>query len=152
MRVLVISGYFNPIHSGHIDYITSASKLCDKLIVVVNSDHQVNLKGSTPFQNEEERQKIVSSIKGVDEAVISIDKDESVCQTVRSQYYRHQDDPFFLAMAFCNGGDRKRGGIPEEVLYEELGIRMLYNIGGEKVQSSSKLIKQASISQSIAGE
>ena len=148
MRVLIISGYFNPIHSGHIDYITSAAKICDKLIVIVNNDHQVKLKGSTPFQSQEERQKIVSSIRGVNEAVISIDVDGSVCQTIRSEYYSHCDDPFFLAMAFGNGGDRKEGVVPEGVLEEELGIRMIYNIGGEKVQSSSELIKKASITQS----
>ena len=75
MRVIVISGYFNPIHSGHIDYIKSAKQRGDVLVVIVNNDNQVELKGSVPFQNENERFKIVSNIKGVDRTVLSIDED-----------------------------------------------------------------------------
>ena len=87
MKIVVISGYFNPIHSGHIDYIQSAKKLGDKLIVIVNNDKQVSLKGSVPFQDEEERKKIVSNIKGVDHAVISIDEDATVCESIKQEYW-----------------------------------------------------------------
>ena len=141
MRVIVISGYFNPIHSGHIDYIKSAKQRGDVLVVIVNNDNQVELKGSVPFQNENERFKIVSNIKGVDRTVLSIDEDSTVCESLRMVYKTYEDDPFFHQMFFCNGGDRKEGGVPEDILTEELGINMLYNIGGEKVQSSSELIK-----------
>ena len=141
MKVVVISGYFNPIHSGHIDYVQSAKKLGDKLIVIVNNDKQVILKGSVPFQDEEERKKIVSNIKGVDHAVISIDKDATVCESIRQEYYNYYNDYFFDSMIFCNGGDRKEGGVPEDLLEQGLGIRMIYNIGGEKTQSSSNLLK-----------
>jgi|TARA_R110002012_G_scaffold281023_1_gene469992 cytidyltransferase-like protein len=143
MRVVAISGYFNPIHSGHIDYIQAAKQLGDVLIVIVNSDEQVKLKGSVPFQSEQERQKIASSIKGVDHAVISIDKDGTVCETLKQQYIKYGNDYFFESMTFCNGGDRKEGGVPEDVLTSQLGIRMAYNVGGEKVQSSSNLISKA---------
>jgi len=143
MRVIVISGYFNPIHSGHIDYIKSAKQRGDVLVVIVNNDNQVELKGSTPFQNENERFKIVNNIKGVDRTVLSIDEDATVCESLRMVYKTYEDDPFFHQMFFCNGGDRKEGGVPEDILTEELGIEMLYNIGGEKVQSSSELIKNA---------
>jgi cytidyltransferase-like protein len=143
MRVIVISGYFNPIHSGHIDYIKSAKQRGDVLVVIVNNDNQVKLKGSVPFQNENERFKIVSNIKGVDRTVLSIDEDSTVCESLRMVYKTYEDDPFFHQMFFCNGGDRKEGGVPEDILTEELGINMLYNIGGEKVQSSSELIKNA---------
>ena len=68
MKYVVISGYFNPIHCGHLDYIESAKKLGDFLIVFVNNDNQVELKGSVPFMNEEERSRIVSKIKDVDYA------------------------------------------------------------------------------------
>ena len=141
MRVVVISGYFNPIHTGHLDYIKAASKLGDKLVVIVNNDEQVKLKGSVPFQDEEERKKIVSNIKGVDHAVISIDKDTTVCESLRQEYHNYRNDYFFDSMIFCNGGDRKEGGVPEDLLEQELGIRMIYNIGGEKTQSSSNLLK-----------
>jgi len=140
-RIVVISGFFNPIHSGHLDYIQSARLLGNRLIVIVNNDLQVELKGSKSFMNEEERLRIVQNIKGVDKAVISIDKDESVCQSLRSEYYKLQDNVFFDSMIFANGGDRKEGGVPEDILENELGIRMAYNIGGEKTQSSSELLK-----------
>ena len=143
MRVVVISGYFNPIHTGHLDYIKAASKLGDKLVVIVNNDEQVKLKGSVPFQDEEERKKIVSNIKGVDHAVISIDKDATVCESIRQEYYNYYNDYFFDSMIFCNGGDRKEGGVPEDILEEQFGIQMVYNVGGDKTQSSSSLIEAA---------
>jgi len=139
MRVVVISGFFNPLHIGHIDYISSARNLGDFLIVIVNSDEQVKIKGSVPFMNQDDRLRIIRNIKGVDRSVIAIDKDGSVCQTIREEFKRLQNDPFFEDMIFANGGDRK------EVLEEELGVRMIYNAGGHKVQSSSNLIKKAEV-------
>jgi cytidyltransferase-like protein len=144
-RVVVVSGYFNPIHSGHIDYLESAKERGDYLIVIVNNDKQVELKGSVPFMNQEERVKIVSSLRCVNKAVVSIDDDPTVCQSIRKEYYSLQDDPFFIGMAFANGGDRKEGGVPEDVLEEELGINMVYNVGGKKTQSSSKLIEKSKV-------
>jgi|TARA_R100001129_G_scaffold122671_1_gene85472 cytidyltransferase-like protein len=142
MRVVVISGFFNPLHIGHIDYISAARNLGDFLIVIVNSDEQVETKGSIPFMNEDDRLNIITNIKGVDRAVLAIDKDSSVCQTIREEFKRLQNDPFFEEMIFANGGDRKQGGVPEDILEEELGVRMFYNTGGDKVQSSSELIKK----------
>tara|TARA_R100000152_G_C6775385_1_gene203772 strand:- start:2038 stop:2475 length:438 start_codon:yes stop_codon:yes gene_type:complete len=144
MRVVTISGYFNPIHSGHIDYISSAKNLGDLLVVIVNNDNQVKLKGSTPFQDENERVKIVSNIKGVDLAFLSADNDSTVCNSLRLIFSKYRNDPFFDEMIFCNGGDRKEGGVPEDILTDELGIHMVYNVGGEKVQSSSELLKKLS--------
>ena len=147
MRVIVISGFFNPLHIGHIDYISSARNLGDFLIVIVNSDSQVKMKGSVPFMNQDDRLRIIRNIKGVDRAVIAIDEDGSVCQTIREEFKRLQDDPFFDEMVFANGGDRKEGGVPEDILTDELGIRMAYNVGGEKTQSSSSLIENSKILQ-----
>ena len=144
-RVVIVSGYFNPIHSGHIDYLESAKEIGDYLIVIVNNDKQVELKGSVPFMDEEERVKIVSSLRCVDRAVVSIDDDPTVCQSIKKEYHRLQDDPFFIGMAVANGGDRKKGGVPEDVLEEELGINMVYNVGGKKTQSSSRLIQTSKI-------
>ena len=140
MKVVVISGYFNPLHVGHLDYIENAKKLGDYLIVIINSDSQVKIKGSAPFMKEEERKRIVSAIKSVDETIISIDKDASVVQTLRSLWDRYSIDPFFDSMIFANGGDRKEGFVPEVELCENLGIVPKYGIGGEKVESSSNLI------------
>ena len=141
-RVIIISGYFNPLHSGHLDYIEAAKEKGDYLIVIVNNDNQVEMKGSVQFMCEEERLRIVSSIKGVDKAVLSIDKDLTVCQTIRQEYYKLQDDPFVQSISFGNGGDRKEGGIAEYLLEEEINIRMLHNLGGGKTQSSSDLIQK----------
>ena len=116
MRVVVISGFFNPLHIGHIDYISAARNLGDFLIVIVNNDEQVETKGSIPFMNEDDRLNIITNIKGVDRAVLAIDKDSSVCQTIREEFKRLQNDPFFEEMIFANGGDRKQGGVPEDIL------------------------------------
>jgi cytidyltransferase-like protein len=140
MKVVVISGYFNPLHVGHLDYIENAKKLGDYLIVIINSDNQVKIKGSRPFMKEQDRKRIVSAIKPVDETIISIDKDASVVQTLKSLWDRYSTDPFFDSMIFANGGDRKKGFVPEVELCENLGIIPKYGIGGEKVESSSNLI------------
>ena len=143
MRVIVISGYFNPIHRGHIDYIASARNLGDFLVVIVNNDEQVKIKGSTPFMDQDERLEIVRNIKGVDRAVISIDDDGTVCQTIRQEYYRLTDDPFFTAMAFANGGDRNSDTTPEYEFCKKNNIEMLWGIGGKnKANSSSWILKK----------
>lgn len=143
MRVVAISGFFNPLHIGHIDYISAARNLGDYLIVIVNSDDQVEMKGSVPFMNQDDRLTIIRNIKGVDRSIIAIDDDGSVCNTLREEFKRLQNDPFFEDMIFANGGDRKKGYVPESVLEDELGIVMVYNIGGGKIQSSSELIKNS---------
>ena len=140
MRVVVISGYFNPLHTGHLDYIKGASELGDKLIVIVNNDKQVELKRSKPFMTEFDRMRIVSEIKGVDKAVLSIDKDGSVVETIASLYSEYSVDYFFDSMVFCNGGDRTKGNSPEEQYCYWKGIKTVYNVGGRKIQSSSSLI------------
>ena len=80
MIVGIISGYFNPIHTGHLDYIEGAARKCDLLYVIVNSDHQVGLKGSKEFMDESSRLRIVGALEDVDRSMISIDKDGSVVE------------------------------------------------------------------------
>ena len=141
MRVVLISGYFNPLHTGHLDYIKGAAELGDKLIVIVNNDKQVELKGSQTFMSEFDRMRIVNAIKGVDKTVLSIDKDESVVETITSLYNEYAVDYFFDSMVFCNGGDRTKGNSPEERYCKLRGIKTVYNVGGEKTQSSSSLLE-----------
>ena len=141
MRVVVISGYFNPLHIGHLDYIKAASNLGDKLVAIVNNDLQVKIKGSTPFMSETERMRIVSSIKGVDQVVLSSDTDSSVVQTIKSLYNEYAVDYFFDSMVFANGGDRTAGNSPEESYCKWRAIHTVYNVGGKKTQSSSSLLK-----------
>jgi len=83
-KAIIVSGYFNPIHKGHLEYFNNAKALADKLFVIVNNDHQRELKGSREFQDEDERMIIVSNIKAVDKAILSIDADRTVCNTIES--------------------------------------------------------------------
>ena len=142
-RVVVISGYFNPLHTGHLDYIKDASKLGDKLVVIINNDEQVDLKGSTPFMKESDRMRIVSAIKGVDRVVLSIDTDSSVVQTIRLLYNEYAVNWDFDNMIFANGGDRGKNNSPEEAYCSWRKIKTVYNVGGEKTQSSSNLINRS---------
>ena len=142
MRVVVISGYFNPLHTGHLDYIKAASELGDKLVVIVNNDKQVELKGSKPFMNQVDRMRIASAIKGVDKVALSIDEDESVVNTLKSIYGEYAIDYFFDSMIFCNGGDRTKGNSPEEDYCKWRVIKTAYSVGGKKTQSSSELLNK----------
>jgi cytidyltransferase-like protein len=142
-KVVVISGYFNPLHVGHIDYISSAKSLGDTLVVIINSDDQVKIKGSVPFMNQNDRFRIISNLKDVDYTFASNDEDGTVCVSLLNVYYLFKDSEGFEGMVFANGGDRKEGGIAEEDECKRLGIELAYNIGGGKTRSSSNLIKEA---------
>ena len=134
MKIVAISGYFNPIHPGHLDYIKEARKLGDYLVVIVNNDNQVKLKESVPFMSEKERVEVLKHIKGVDNVFLSIDKDKTVCESLRE----------VKPDIFANGGDRYDDNVPEDEVCRELGIEMIFNVGGDKTQSSSALIQKAS--------
>lgn len=137
MTKVITSGFFNPIHKGHIDYLQEASKLGD-LIVIVNTDQQVAIKGSTPFQDLEERMKIVEALYFVDEIVPAVDEDGSVCKTIEKIVSEHKDCDFI----FAKGGDRTLDNIPEKEVCERLGVKMQFMVGGEKTQSSSDLLNK----------
>ena len=137
-KAIIVSGYFNPIHKGHLEYFQNAKKLADFLFVIVNSDHQRALKQSKEFQLEDERMLIVSSLKPVDKAILSVDKDRTVCETIASiaKDYGQEYD-----LAFANGGDQNNNTIPERPICEKMGIALLDGLG-DKIQSSSWLLKK----------
>jgi len=83
-KAIIVSGYFNPIHKGHLEFFNNAKAQADKLFVIVNNDFERELKGSKEFQDENERMIIVSNIKAVDKAILSIDTDRTVCKTIES--------------------------------------------------------------------
>lgn len=137
-KVIIVSGYFNPIHKGHIEYFNNAKSRGDKLIVIVNSDLQRELKGSKEFQLEDERIFIVSNIKSVDEVILSIDKDRTQCETLKSIHLKLSS---LYQLAFANGGDQNNESIPESSICKELGIELIEGLG-DKIQSSSWLLKK----------
>ena len=136
-KAIIVSGYFNPIHKGHIEYFNNAKKLADELFVIVNSDYQRLLKGSKKFQEEDERMFIVSNIKTVDKVILSIDKDRTVCKTLKLIFNKYQTE---YELFFANGGDQNNDTIPERSICEKVGITLVDGLG-DKVQSSSWLLK-----------
>ena len=135
-KAIIVSGYFNPIHKGHLEYFNNAKAMADVLFVIVNSDYQRALKGSKEFQKEDERMIIVSNIRAVDHAVLSIDQDRTVCATIKhiAQTYGQQYD-----LAFANGGDQNNQTIPERPICEQMGVALIDGLG-DKIQSSSWLL------------
>ena len=136
-KAIIVSGYFNPIHKGHIEYFNNAKALADELFVIVNNDHQRALKGSKAFQKEEERMIIVSNIKAVDHAILSIDEDRTVCATLKMIAEKNGHE---YELAFANGGDQNNETIPEREICNEKGIKLIDGLG-DKIQSSSWLLK-----------
>lgn len=131
-KMICISGYFDPIHIGHIEYMENAKKLGDELVVIVNNDHQATLKKGKPFMPDKERVKIIESLRVVDHVVLSIDTDRTVRETLRTMVPRPH--------VFANGGDQTNQSIPETTICNELGIELgieLVDGLGDKIQSSS---------------
>jgi len=137
-KAIIVSGYFNPLHKGHLELFEKAKASGDALWVIVNSDLQRELKGSKEFMNQDERLIIVSAIGIVDKAIISIDKDKTQCATLRflAEEYGAAYDLFF-----ANGGDQNNDSIPEMLICKEVGIGLLEGLG-DKIQSSSWLLKK----------
>ena len=137
-KAIIVSGYFNPLHKGHLEYFIGASKLADTLFVIVNNDHQRALKQSKEFQLEDERMLIISSLRVVDKAILSIDTDRTVCKTIEkiAKEYGQEYD-----LAFANGGDQNNDTIPEKPVCQQMGITLLDGLG-DKIQSSSWLLKK----------
>ena len=135
-KIIIVSGYFNPIHKGHLEYFIHAKSKGDLLFVIVNSDHQRALKGSKEFQKEDERLFIIQHIKEVDRAFLSIDEDRTVCKTLEMLNAQFGDTH---QLAFANGGDQNNNSIPELPTCQALGIELIDGLG-EKIQSSSWLL------------
>jgi len=129
-KVVAVSGYFNPLHIGHIDLFYRAKKLGDELIVIVNNDEQTRLKYGKVFMLASERAMIIAALRVVDKVIVSIDRDRTIRKTLE----------LLNPDIFANGGDRTLKNIPEAKICKRLGIKMVFNLGG-KLNSSSDLLK-----------
>ena len=136
-KAIIVSGYFNPIHKGHLEYFNNAKAIADQLFVIVNNDHQRELKGSKEFQDENERMIIVSNIKAVDKAILSVDNDRTVCATIKMIAAQLGGE---FNLGFANGGDQNNDTIPERAVCEEMNVVLIDGLG-DKIQSSSWLLK-----------
>lgn len=144
MKVVIVSGFFNPLHGGHLDMIEAARKLGDKLIVVVNNDKQQILKKGKIILDEENRTRLMWALRDVDEVVLSIDEDPTQIKTLEMLAKHYPDDD----LIFANGGDRDgERVVPETEICKKCGIKMLFGVGtdvrGLVKPDSSTRINQA---------
>lgn len=131
MKIIINSGYFDPIHEGHIECMYLAKELGNKLVIILNNDAQAVLKKGKPFMNQIVREKIVSALKPVDDVFVSIDNDSSVCKSIRAVFEKYKGNEII----FAKGGDRFFNEIPEQKVCDELGIKIVDGLGA-KVNSS----------------
>ncbi len=136
--MVIVSGYFNPLHKGHLELFHRAKGYNHKLFVIVNSDYQRELKGSKEFQSETERLIIIRNLRIVDNSMVSIDKDKTQCATLK-----HLSDIYSgeYKLAFANGGDQNNDTIPESQVCIDNEIELIDGLGS-KIQSSSWLLNK----------
>ena len=131
-KAIIVSGYFNPLHKGHLELFEKAKASGDVLWIIVNSDFQRELKSSKEFMLEDERLIIIKAIGIVDKALISIDKDKTQCATLADLADKYSGE---FQLFFANGGDQHNDSIPEVPVCKEKGIGLLEGLG-DKIQSS----------------
>jgi cytidyltransferase-like protein len=132
MKTIAISGGFDPLHKGHVDYIKDAAKY-GHVIVILNSDAWLRRKKGYAFMPFEERRYILENIQGVVRVESVDDSDGTVCEALR----RLKPD------MFGKGGDRTQENTPEQETCSWLGIEMIWDLGGRKTQASSSLVRNA---------
>lgn len=135
-KAVIVSGYFNPLHKGHLDLFEKAKEVGDLLIVIVNNDKQRELKGSKFFQDQEERIRIIRALNVVDMAWVSIDEDSTQNETLKVLVNKFYGS---MKLAFANGGDQNNNTIPEKAICEQFDIELIDGLG-DKIQSSSWLL------------
>ena len=125
---VAVSGYFDPIHVGHLEYLRMAKELGDSLVVIVNNNYQCKLKKGKHFMDENDRVEIVKALRFVDEVFLSVDKDKTVCKSLEE----------IKPDIFANGGDRATSEVPETPVCKKFNIKMVDGLG-DKIRSSSSL-------------
>ncbi len=134
---VIVSGFFSPLHIGHLDMIDAAAEAGDRLVVIVNNNQQQIAKKGQLILDEADRLRIVQSLRVVDEAFIAIDDDRTVSESLRAIAEKYPND----RVIFANGGDRKDGAVvPESDVCREFNIEMIFDMGGnEKADSSTRI-------------
>ena len=140
MKTVIVSGFFNPLHGGHLDMIESAKDLGDRLIVIVNNDTQQVLKKGKIILPQENRARVLAALRHVDEVIVALDNDPPVIETLQAIANKYPDDE----LIFANGGDRdSEKAIPEGVICRKHNIQMIFGVGGDNKADSSTRINQA---------
>jgi len=134
MKIIVVSGGFDPIHSGHIEYFKSAKSIGDKLIVALNSNSWLEKKKGKFFMPFDERKSIIESIKYVDEVIGFDDDKKGSCINALEKIKKfYPNDKIF----FANGGDRNKENIPEMIVSD---VNFIFSVGGDNKKNSSSWI------------
>lgn len=140
MKRVILSGYFNPLHGGHLDMIEEGRRMGDHLIVIVNNDVQQMIKKGKIILPQENRARLIEALRNVDEVVISVDEGAPVSDTLRMIADKYPDDE----LIFGNGGDRNSvEEIPEGEVAREKNIKLVFGVGGTEKADSSTRINQA---------
>lgn len=149
MKVIIVSGFFNPLHGGHLDMIEAAKKLGDRLVVIVNNDEQQLLKKGKIILDQDNRVRLARALRDVDEVVLSVDNDPTVINTLEmlaKQYHGEQ-------LVFANGGDRDSAKvIPESEVCDKYGIQLVFGVGTDvrglvKPDSSTRINQELGLQE-----
>jgi cytidyltransferase-like protein len=135
--VVAVSGGFDPVHIGHIKYIKEAKKLGDKLVVILNNDNWLALKKGYSFMHENDRKYILESLRWVDKVILSKHKKGTKDLSIARELTELKPH------LFAKGGDRTLDNIPEVEVCKKHGIKMIFNVGGGKLRSSSELVARS---------
>jgi D-beta-D-heptose 7-phosphate kinase/D-beta-D-heptose 1-phosphate adenosyltransferase len=136
MKIVLVTGGFDPIHSGHIEYFKAARQLGDKLIVGLNSDSWLTRKKGQPFMPITERMSVIENLKMVDHCVIYDDNDGSSIEAINNVRTMYPND----TIIFANGGDRTATNVPEMIVKD---VEFKFGVGGEsKMNSSSWILRE----------
>lgn len=140
MKTVIVSGFFNPLHGGHLDMIEAAKDLGDRLVVIVNNDTQQIVKKGKIILPEENRARVLAALRHVDEVIVALDSDHTVIKSLEAIAHKYPDDE----LIFANGGDRdSEKAIPEGEICHKHTIQMIFGVGGDNKADSSTRINQA---------
>jgi cytidyltransferase-like protein len=136
MKRAIVSGFFNPFHGGHLDMVEAAKKMSDYLIVIVNNDVQQVIKKDKIILPEQNRARVMAALRDVDEVMIAVDQDPPVSLSLEEIALKYPNDE----LIFANGGDRNSEKvIPEGDVCRKYNIKMVFDAGVDKVDSSTRI-------------